>query len=215
MKARGLIFDLDGTLLDSMPVWESLGQNYLRSKGIAVDEQLLKQALAPFTLLEAARYFIDQYGLALDEHYIVSEIDQILASQYLYTIPLKPGVKTFLEKHRHLPMCVATASQRCLVEQALKRLEIDRYFSFTLTCSEAGRSKQDPQLFLQAVRQLGLQPDEVIVFEDAPHAIRTAKEAGLWVVGVKDPAFAQYQKEIQQIADCYVDDLLEVEVSSY
>jgi len=212
MSIKGLIFDLDGTLLDSMDAWDNIGEEYLTLKGIKNIPQKLKEALRPMSLKQAAEYFISDCGIQLSPQQIMEAVNLMIEDHYKYKLELKKGVREFLEKYSHLKMCIATATDRHLVEYALKRLDIDRYFSFIITSTEAGTSKQSPEIFIKAAEKLGLSVDEVIVFEDALHAIKTAKLAGFYTVGVREDLFMDDRDKIIEISDCYVENLKEFEV---
>ncbi len=214
MSIRGLIFDLDGTLLDSMGAWDNIGDEYLVLKGIRDIPLTLKEALRPMSLLEAAEYFISDFGIPLSRERIMGEINLMIEDKYRYQIEIKKGVREFLEKHSHLKMCIVTASDRHLVEYALKRLEIDRYFSFIITVTETGMTKQSPEIFIKAAEKLGFPTHEVIVFEDALHAIKVAKQAGFYTVGVGEAVFEREREKIMEAADWYVENLSEFEVDA-
>jgi thiamine-phosphate pyrophosphorylase len=208
VKRKGLIFDLDGTLLDSMAVWDNLGEEYLTGKGVKNIPQNLKEILKPKSLLEAAEYFIENINLNLPHEQIVDEINLMIEEKYKFHFNAKDGVLDFLENNKHLKMCIATATDKHLVEHALKRLEIDQYFDFIITSREVGNGKQQsPDIFINAAEKLGLAIDEVVVFEDALHAIITAKSAGFYTVGVYESAFEDDHEEIKQIADSFIDNL--------
>ncbi|HWQ72255.1 MAG TPA: thiamine phosphate synthase [Desulfitobacteriaceae bacterium] len=207
VNKKGFIFDLDGTLLDSMTVWDNLAEEYLSGKGVQNIPLNLKEILKPKTLLEAAEYFIENININLPPEQIVEEINLMIEEKYKFHFNAKEGVLDFLENNKHLKMCVATATDKHLVEHALKRLEIDEYFDFIITSREVGNGKQNPDIFLNAAEKLGLAIDEVVVFEDALHAIVTAKSAGFYTVGVYETAFANDHEEIKQIADCFIDNL--------
>jgi thiamine-phosphate diphosphorylase len=210
-KRKGFIFDLDGTLLDSMAAWDNLGEEYLLSKGVKDLPQDIKEILKPKSLLEAAEYFIEEINLNMPPEQIIDEINQMIEDKYKFHFEAKEGVIDFLENNKHIKMCIATATDKLLVEHALKRLEIDHYFEFIITSTEVGNSKQNPDIFIHAAEKLGLAIDEVVVFEDALHAIVTAKSAGFYTVGVHETAFENEREEIMQIADCFLHSLNDFE----
>jgi HAD superfamily hydrolase (TIGR01509 family) len=210
----GAIFDLDGTLLDSMAIWDSFGAEYLQSRNLIPPKNLYK-ILKPMSLLQAAQYFRNYFRLADTTDEIMQQFNDRIDDKYQFKIMLKPHVSEFLEKlkNRDVKMCVATATDRRQTEAALKNLGVDHYFSFILTCTEVGSGKDQPKIFEQALERLGTSKDETIVFEDALHAITTAKEAGFRVIGVYDPSAEEDVKQIKQIADDYIYSFAECEVS--
>jgi thiamine-phosphate pyrophosphorylase len=212
LKRKGFIFDLDGTLLDSMAAWDNVGEEYLTQKGVKDIPQNIRELLKPKSLWEAAEYFIENMNLNLPPEQIVDEINLLIEEKYKFHFNAKDGVLDFLEANKHIKMCIATATDKPLVEHALKRLEIDHYFDFIITSTEVGNSKQSPDIFINAAEKLGLAVDEVVVFEDALHAIVTAKSAGFYTVGVYETAFENESEEIRLMADIFIDNLNNFEI---
>lgn len=205
MKIAGAIFDLDGTLLDSMPIWESLGETYLKDKGIEPKEGL-REVLRPMSLVQSAEYFRSNYGVRESVEEICGDINHLIQDYYFDTVKPKPGVMDFLEhlKMKQIKMCVATATDRFLVDAALKRNKMDSYFDRIFTCSEAGYGKDRPDIYLQALDFLGTMKEKTMIFEDALYAARTAKDAGFPVGAVYDSSAASQQAEIKRLADIYI-----------
>lgn len=187
MDKHYAIFDMDGTLTDSMHFWRDLGRDYLLQKGVHPDERLLWM-VQTMTLAQTARHFMDCFGLSGPEETIVAEMNRIMEGHYRTDVPLKPGVAAYLERlaARGTRMCVATATAAPLARACLERLGVAEYFAAILSCEDIGRSKEEPDLYLLAARQLGGEPAETAVFEDALYAARTAKQAGFYTVGVYD-----------------------------
>lgn len=185
---QAAIFDLDGTLLDSQWIWTDVGAHFLRSIGI-VPQPDLNEILAPMSMEQGCRYFISTYGLSLSVPQITSKIIAIVENFYRNDAKLKPHVKEFIQfiHSQRIKLCVVTATDRSLAAAALERCGISQYFDFLLTASEFGQGKDRPDIFLHAMEQLGGTFDTTLVFEDAPHAIRTAKTAGFSVIGIADP----------------------------
>lgn len=207
MKYPYAIFDLDGTLLDSMPAWQDLGSRYLRSKKISPPENL-RQILGSLTMEEAAVYFQQAFGVSGTVPEIVEEAYGLMRREYEEEIPSKPGIRMFLERMREsgIKMCVATASNAALAASALKRLGLYEYFAFILDCEESGSGKNSPAIYDQAAYRMGGSRENTLVFEDALHAIVTAREAGYYVVGVSDPAQKGQEEEIRKNSHFYLTD---------
>ncbi len=205
MKLKGAIFDLDGVLLDSMPFWDNLGAEYLKLKGYAPPDNL-NEILKTMSLAQSASYFKEQYGIPKNTDEIIKEIIRLIESQYRLEVPLKPFVARFLDMlyEKNIKMCVATATDYDLAKAALKRLGVDHYFEFILTCSQAGTGKDNPEFFLKVLELLGTPKSETMVFEDALHAIKSAKKAGLIVTGVYDQSAVEDLEEIKATADVYI-----------
>ncbi len=205
IKYKGIIFDLDGTLLDSIPVWSKVGEKFLESQGIAPPPQL-KKALKKKSLRQAAEYFIETFRLDFAADEIITRINNIVEHHYKNTIPLKPYVREFLNylRDKNVKMCIATASNKELVERALDRHGILSYFEFVLTCEEVGVGKDQPDIFIQAVQRLGLNIKDVLIFEDSIHCIKTAKNAGFKVVGVYEQSAGDRVKEMKILSDYFI-----------
>lgn len=187
MKFSGAIFDVDGTLLDSMSVWASIGENYLRSIGVTPKEDI-NETIRSMSFTQSARHFQTEYHVPLTQQQIADGINHIVEQYYWEEAPVKPGVPEFLEllQEKGVKMCVATATDRYLVEAALKRVGIRDFFGEIFTCTSVGHGKDEPVIFEEAGRFLAVPQKETIVFEDALHAAKTAKRAGFTVAAIYD-----------------------------
>ncbi|MGN0486322.1 MAG: HAD family hydrolase [Acutalibacteraceae bacterium] len=203
---KGAIFDLDGTLLDSMFVWDTVGETYLRSLGYEPQEDI-NEKFRSFSLRQAAGYYRSVYGVTLTEEEIMAGINQAVEKQYLYEVEAKTGIPEFLKalSDAGVKMCVATATDHYLVEAALKRLGLDGYFSEIFTCTEVGAGKQEPLIYREALRHLGTDKDKTVVFEDALYALQTAKNDGFLTAAVYD-CREKYGEKMRELADFYIED---------
>ena len=188
MDQQFAIFDMDGTLVDSMGYWQSLEREFLVSKGVTENLEDILERTKPLTLPEAAAFFAQYCELDGTPEQLVEEIMAIMEDHYRRHVALKPGVIPYLErlKERGIPMCVASATPRHLVEICLERLGLAHYFSFLLSCVEVGAGKRHPDVYLECARRLNANPGEIAVYEDAIYAVRTAHAAGFYVVAVND-----------------------------
>ena len=200
----GAIFDFDGTLLDSMFIWDTIGEDYLRTLGKEPHEDL-KETFMTLTLEEAAEYYREHYKVTLSVTEIVDSINAMVEGIYRTKVTLKPGVMAYLRllKERGVKMCVATVTDRDLVEDTLERLGIQHYFSEIFTCAEVGYGKDKPIIYQKALDHLGTAKEETFVFEDSLFALETAKIDGFPTVGVYDMHESR-QEEMKRLADCYV-----------
>jgi len=207
MKIQGAIFDVDGTLLDSMSIWDTIGADYLRSIGYEPRENL-NEVFKNMSLLQAAEYYRHEYGVTRSIEEIMDGVNAMLEHFYQYDAPLKPGAAELLERLRRkeVKLCIATATDRYLVEAALERCGVLSYFDKIFTCSEVGHGKDEPIIFEAALRFLGTEKSKTVVFDDALYAIRTAKKAGFPVAAVYD-SHEKAQAEIRALADLYLADL--------
>lgn len=211
---EGAIFDLDGTLLDSMSVWDQVGDLYLRSKGIVPPENL-RETLKTLSLLQAAEYVRRTFGITDSDEEFIRAIHHIIGQAYRHHVALKPHVKPFLQKlaDAGVRMCVATATERHLAEAALRRLDVLDYFSFIITCTEVGSGKDEPGIYEKSLAMLGTPKEQTVVFEDALHAVETAVKAGFRVVALRDGSNLSDTDRLKALAECYITSFSKWEVS--
>ena len=201
---KGAIFDFDGTLVDSMFIWDTIGEDYLRTLGKEPHEDL-KETFMTLTLDEAAEYYRTHYGVTLSVKEIVDGVNAMVEGIYRTKVTLKPGVAEYLAWLRvnGVRMCIATVTDRYLVEETLDRLGILPYFSEIFTCAEVGYGKDKPIIYRKALEHLGTKKEETYVFEDLPFALKTAKDDGFRTVGVYD-RHENCQEELKQLANYYI-----------
>ncbi len=204
---KGAIFDADGTLLDSMSIWEQLGARYLAAAGIAAKPEL-SAILAPMTLEESSRYLKAAYQLPDSVEQITAALVGLLRSFYRDEVALTPGAAEYLHRLRaqQIPMLVASSGDKALLRAAFARLQIDGYFLDILTCSELQTNKREPTIYRRAVQVLGTAPQETAVFEDALYAIQSARCAGLLTVAVADASNRAEAVRLRQTADYFIRD---------
>lgn len=188
---KAIAFDFDGTLLDSMGMWRNLGKNYLESRGIPLTEEVAKK-INTMSLSMSSEFFKNHFGFQESVEEIYNEMGQILMKGYGEELDLKEGALTILEasKEKGLPLVLATATNEAFVKPALKRLGLEDYFLWIQTCDNTGIQKGDPAYYELLVQRLDLDPEDIVFLDDAPYALRAAKETGLFTIGVSD-AFNQ------------------------
>lgn len=201
-EIEGAIFDMDGTLLDSMNMWKNVGSSYVRMKG-KVPEADLDEIIKDMSFLESARYIKVHYQFEEDIEAMMDEVNQMVKENYQGKIQEKPFVKEFLERLRDkgVPMCVATATDESLVKACLKRLGLLEYFKEIFTCRNVGAGKEQPDIYEAALQRLGTLKEKTFVFEDVLHAVKTAKQAGFPVAALYDESSREDWKEIMGLAD--------------
>ena len=207
---KGAIFDFDGTLVDSMYIWDTIGEDYLRSLGKEPHEDL-KETFMTLTLEEAAEYYRTHYGVTLSVKEIVDGVNTMVEGIYRTRVALKQGVADFLAqlKDNGTRMCIATVTDRYLVEETLDRLGILQYFSEIFTCAEVGYGKDKPIIYRKALEHLGTTKNETYVFEDSLFALKTAKADGFTTVGVYD-RHENRQDNLKNLADYYIVDFADL-----
>ena len=203
---KGAIFDMDGTLLDSMPVWKRLTQGYLKQFGVHITDQDYA-VTEGFSQPQVAQYFADRYPELPDAQSLMDGMDRLISARYEAIAKPKEGVLDFLEglRRRGVKMAIATLTARRHAEKALRDRDMLDYFEFMLTIEDVGISKREPDIYLQAAARMGLEPAECTVFEDAPYACATARRAGFRVCGMVEPAYAAGEDELRASSDLIVE----------
>lgn len=202
---KGAIFDLDGTLLDSMHVWEDIDVAFLRRRGFEAPEDYT-QAVKPMGFQAAAEYTINRFGLKERPEDLIEEWNRMSIAAYRNFVCLKPGAKDYLIwlRERGMKLAVATASQEALYVPALKHNGIYDYFDAFTIQDEVARGKGFPDIYLKAAEKLGLQPSDCFVVEDLYAGVRGAKDGGFFTVGMFDPSSEEDRLHIIEKADLYV-----------
>ncbi len=208
---RAAIFDLDGTLVDSMGVWERIDRAFLGRRGLPEDADYLA-ALKNMNYRRAAEYTIGRFGLTETPQDLMAEWDRMAVWEYGHTIPLKPGAKELLEelKQRGIPVALATVSGPALYNAVLKRHGIDRFFDAVTAADTGIRGKESPDVYLRAASLLRTEPERCVVFEDLLMGIQVASGAGFATCAVEDPSSETEREALRLAADYYVKDLREV-----
>ena len=200
MDKQFAIFDMDGTLIDSMIFWKNLASEYLCSKGVTQIPADILERIKPMTMSESAALFQKEFALTGDPE---AEMNAMMDEHYRNDIPLKPGVREYLQllHRRGVRMCVASATAEHLMESCLTRLGVRDCFEFLLSCETVGAGKRSPLVYHESAKRLHATPTEIAVYEDALYAVQTAKNAGYYVVGVYDDSAAKNWQTIEKTVD--------------
>jgi beta-phosphoglucomutase-like phosphatase (HAD superfamily) len=205
-----ILFDLDGTLIDSNGIWENIDTAFLGRRGLQSTEEYahrMGQSIFPV----AAQLTKDYFGLTITVQEIMDEW-MALAGDAYHHVPLKPGAAEFLARcHAEgAPMAIVTACVPDLCRIALARHGLDGYFQTVIFAQELGLEKRDPQVFHRSAKLLDASPETCTLYEDAPANCAAAKAAGMRVVGVYDPLYHKYEQEMRATCDRYIESFEEL-----
>lgn len=203
-QIKGYIFDLDGTLIDSMPLWYNVDRIFLTENGV-IPPNNISEIVKKMTVEQSSRYFLDTFNLKVSQQEIINRIEEIVAENYKYTIPLKKGISEFLDylDSNNIPYGVATATYRSLAVSCLTRLGLIDRIKFLETCSEIGKGKEFPDIFFKCAEHLGLPPENIAVVEDSLYCFETAKNHGFFTIAIYDKSSNNDWFKIENISHLY------------
>lgn len=208
---QAVIFDLDGTLVDSMWIWNAIDREFLKSVNRELPDDL-QQCIEGKSFYETAQFFKQRFELTQSVETIMDTWNKMAFEKYETMVELKPHVLEFLKylKKNQIKIGIATSNSRILTEAVLKKRNILKYFDVILTGCEVGAGKPAPDVYLNTAKKLGVKPSACLVFEDLTQGIMAGKNAGMRVCAVKD-AYSEYQlDEKRKTADYYIEDYIQL-----
>ena len=208
---KAVLFDLDGTLVDSMWMWKAIDIEYLGRFGKSCPEDLQK-AIEGMSFSETAVYFKERFQIPDSIEEIKEAWVQMSLEKYRSQVPLKPGALEFLTliRERGLKAGIATSNGAAMVDAVLTSLNIRDYFQNVTTACEVAAGKPAPDIYLKVAKELQAEPSECLVFEDVPAGILAGKRAGMTVVAVEDDFSREMRQEKEELADYFIEDYLEL-----
>lgn len=208
---QAAIFDLDGTLIDSMWMWKQIDIDYLARHGHPFPEDL-QDCIEGMSFSETAVYFKERFGLADPLDVIKADWNRMAYDIYVNEVPLKAGVLEFLQylKKQGIRTGIATSNSKELLMAVLKSLDITEYFDEIHTSCEVEKGKPAPDIYLLVAEKLGVKPENCLVFEDIMQGILAGKSAGMKVCAVKDDFSVKQEQEKKANADWFVEGFAEI-----
>ncbi len=208
---NAVLFDLDGSLVDSMWIWKDIDREYLGRFNIPLPEDL-QSSIEGMSFSETAVYFKEHFPIPDSIEQMKSDWTQMARDKYLHEVPLKNGADRFITycADHDIRLGIATSNERSLVEGVLQSLGVSRYFTCIVTGCEVKRGKPSPDVYLEAARQCGVAPESCLVFEDIIPGIQAGKAANMKVCAVHDLYSLHQTREKQELADFYIHDYEDV-----
>lgn len=212
-KVKAVIFDLDGTLVDSMWVWHDIDVEYLGRFGLSLPEDY-QSCIEGMSFTETAVYTKERFAIPDSLEQMMKDWNDMAWEFYLHKVPLKTGVMEFLQnlKSRGIKMGIATSNSRELVDAITKALHIEEYMSCIITGCEVKQGKPAPDVYLEAAKVLGVSPKECLVFEDVLAGIMAGKNAGMRVCAIADEYSKLQVEQKRELADYFIEDYTQIKM---
>lgn len=208
---KAVIFDLDGTLIDSMWLWKDIDIAYFAEKGLEMPEDL-QQQIEGMSMRETATYFKKTFGIRDDEETMMATWNQMAMDMYANRITYKKGAEAFLRllKERNMKTGIATSNSRELLHAVSEKLQLHKYIDCFLTGNEVAHGKPFPDVYLEVARRLHVEPEDCLVFEDVLPGIMAGRNAGMKVCAIYDDYSKDVTEEKKQSADYYIQDFRDI-----
>lgn len=208
---EAVLFDLDGTLVDSMWMWKEIDIQFLAKFGYDCPDDL-QRAVEGMSFTETAVYFKERFAFPMTLQEIKDCWTQMSIDKYRYEVGLKPGAMEFLKycRDHRIKTGIATSNGRDMVDAVIESLKIGDYLQVVTTACEVNAGKPEPDIYLEAAKRLSVKPEDCLVFEDIPAGILSGKRAGMTVLAVDDEFSRDLDREKRKLADGFIRDYTEL-----
>lgn len=211
MEIKACLFDLDGTLVDSMWMWPDIDREYLARFGISYKADIDKD-IAGMSLTDTAKYFKERFGIKDSIEKIKADWEEMSVYKYANEVEAKLGAIEFLKdlKEKNIKIGIGTSNGRAMVNAVMKSLELDKYIDVVVTSCEVKNSKPAPDVYIKLMDILKVKASNCLVFEDIPAGIKAGKSAGAITFAMKDEFSKKQDREKRELADYFIEDFREV-----
>jgi len=212
MKYKAIIFDLDGTLIDSMGVWQQVDKDYLQKRGIPCPEDVFEDVQGGNSFIEICQHFKSKFNLPDSIEEIGAEWTSMVADHYENNVKMKQNAEKFLQKLEEvgIKMAVGTSNSQYLAESVLRSNGVFDKFEVIISGSEEIKGKPFPDIFLAAAKNMGVAPKNCLVIEDVLIGVQAAKNAGMDVFAISDEHSKRDRDEIIRFADFFAEDYQDI-----
>jgi HAD superfamily hydrolase (TIGR01509 family) len=207
-----VIFDFDGTIVDSMWAWDALGRETLE-ENLLVPLPDYEKVIRTMSVPDFSRFLAEEYPSLAPAEELMEKWHKKMVYNYLNRVRLKDGIVEFLEylKKSGVTVYLASATHYDILIQAVKHFGLEKYFDYILTEERVGVSKREPKIYLMCAQRAECKLENIYLFEDASHAVKTAKSIGVNVCALSDYSMRECVDEIRSVADMYIDDFTDIE----
>ncbi len=207
-----VIFDFDGTIADSMWAWDALGKETLEEKSLAPLPDY-ENVIRTMSVPDFSRFLAKKYPSLAPDDKLMALWHEKMVFNYLNRVSLKKGIIELLDylKQNNFKIILASATKYEVLLKAVKHFDLEKYFDFIFTEERVGATKREPKIYLMCAQQANCDINNIFLFEDANHAIKTAKSIGIKTCGISDFSMREHAEEIKQSVDLYLDDFTDLD----